>query len=82
MFAVAILSNLSISLKEAGALFGLFWAQFLIGAFVPDHAHGVERVIVSVMYLVLGAMILVRDRRRLPALLRDGFRTPHDTLHA
>ncbi len=81
MFAVAILSNLSISVKEAWALFSLFWAQFLIGAFVPDHAHGVERVIVSGMYLVLGAMVLLRDRRRLPTLLRDGFRTPHEQLH-
>jgi cation:H+ antiporter len=81
VFAVAILANLSISVKEAWALFSLFWAQFLIGAVVPSHAHGVERVIVSGIYLVLGAMILVRDRRRLPQLLRDGFRTPHEQLH-
>ncbi|MCU1461389.1 MAG: sodium/calcium exchanger rane region [Acidimicrobiales bacterium] len=81
VFAVAILSSLSISVKEAWALFSLFWAQFLIGALVPGHAHGVERVIVSGMYLVLGAMILLRDRRRLPKLLRDGFRTPHEHLH-
>jgi cation:H+ antiporter len=82
VFAVAILANLSISVKEAWALFALFWAQFVIGAIVPAHAHGVERVIVSVMYLVLGAVILFRDRRRLPALLRDGFRESHATLRS
>jgi cation:H+ antiporter len=82
VFAVAILANLSISVKEAWTLFTLFWAQFLIGAVVPSSAHGVERVIVAVIYLVLGAMVLIRDRRRLPALLRDGFRTPHDQLNA
>src|SRR5207237_8405155 len=50
-FALAILSNLSISVREALALFALFWAQFLLGAVVPGSAHGVERVVVSVAYL-------------------------------
>ena len=30
-FAVAVISNLSMSLREAGFLFGLFWAQFILG---------------------------------------------------
>ncbi|MGQ0670600.1 MAG: sodium:proton exchanger [Actinomycetota bacterium] len=79
-FAVAVLATLSISNREALALFGLFWAQFVIGALVPESAHGVERVVVSILYLVLGAGILLRDRGRLPRLLRDGFRTSHDRL--
>jgi cation:H+ antiporter len=82
VFAVAILANLSISVREAFALFGLFWAQFLLGAVVPSSAHGVERVVVAVVYLLLAAAIVVRDRRRLPALLRDGFRVSHADLRS
>jgi cation:H+ antiporter len=79
-FALALLSNLSISVREALALFSLFWAQFLLGAVLPSSAHGVERVAVAVVYLVLAAGILVRDRRRLPALIRDGFVASHAEL--
>ncbi len=77
VFAVATLASLSISVREAAALFGLFWGQFILGAFVPEEAHGAERIIVSVVYLLLAAMIAFRDRRLVPALFRDGFRTPH-----
>ena len=35
-FAVAILANLSMSVREAWLLFGLFWAQFIVGALVPE----------------------------------------------
>ena len=79
-FALMILANLSISVREALALFSLFWAQFLIGALVPSSAHGVERIVMSVVYLVLAAGIVVRDRRRLPALAHDGFLASHAEL--
>jgi cation:H+ antiporter len=82
VFAVATLSSLSISVGEAALLFGLFFAQFLIAGLLPPEWHGVERLGVSVVYLVLAALIIARDRQRLPALLRDGFRTPHDELRA
>jgi cation:H+ antiporter len=80
VFAVAILSTLSISVREAGWLLGLFFAQFVIGGLMPEEWHGVERIGVSVVYLVLAARIIVHDRRQMAALLRDGFRTPHDQL--
>ena len=79
-FAVAILANLAISAREAGALFGLFWAQFLLGALIPSSSHGIERVVVAVVYLALGSAIIVRDRRRIPNLIRDGLRTPYREL--
>ncbi|HXF37843.1 MAG TPA: sodium:proton exchanger [Actinomycetota bacterium] len=79
-FAVAILSNLSISVREAWLLFVLFWAQFIIGALVPESAHGVERIVVSIIYVLLGLGILVRDRQRIPNLIRDGFRTSYAEL--
>jgi cation:H+ antiporter len=79
-FAITILANLSISVREALLLFGLFWAQFIIGAVVPSSLHGIERNVMSVVYLVLAAAILVRDRRRLPGLMRDGFFVSHAEL--
>ena len=39
-FAVAVISNLSMSLREAGFLFGLFWIQFILGGVVPESMHG------------------------------------------
>lgn len=80
VFAVAILMNLRISVREAAALFGLFWAQFVLGAIVPDDAHGLELVIVSAVYLVLAVVILVRARGRMGALLHDGVRRPYAEL--
>ncbi|HXF56295.1 MAG TPA: sodium:proton exchanger [Actinomycetota bacterium] len=71
-FAVAVLANLRISNLEAVTLFGLFWAQFVLGALVPASVHGLERLVVSALYLVLGTAILLRDRARLPLLLRQG----------
>jgi cation:H+ antiporter len=82
VFAVAVLSSLSISVTEALLLFGLFWAQFLLGAIVPEEWHGVERIAMSVVYLLLAAWIFLRNRRTLPVLIRNGFRTPHADLRA
>lgn len=81
-FAVAVLATLSISTREALLLFSLFWAQFVIGAVVPDSAGGIELVVVGVAYFLLGVWILFRQRAALPRLLRDGFRTPYAHLNA
>jgi cation:H+ antiporter len=72
-FAVAVLSNLTLSLREAGYLFGLFWAQFIVGALVPESLHAAERIGVGVFYLLLGLAFILRDRRRVPQLVRDAF---------
>jgi cation:H+ antiporter len=80
LFAVATLCNLSMSLREAWFLFGLFWAQFLTGAFVPAHLHGVELVSFSVAYLLLAARLVFRDRAALSRLVRDGFRSSYAEL--
>jgi cation:H+ antiporter len=76
-FAVAVLVTLSISTREALLLFSLFWAQFVIGAVVPDSFGGIELISVGVMYFLLGVATLVRQRALLRPLLRDGFRTPY-----
>lgn len=79
-FAIAVLSSLSISVKEAWMLFGLFWAQFIIGGLVPESLHGVERIAVSIVYLLLGVIILARGRKRILPLMRDGLRVPYHHL--
>jgi cation:H+ antiporter len=79
-FAVAILSNLSLSLREAGYLFGLFWAQFIVGALVPESLHAAERIGVGVLYLLLGVAYILRDRRRVPQLVRDAFMSSYAVL--
>jgi cation:H+ antiporter len=80
VFAVALLVNLSISLREAFALFGLFWAQFILGAVVPPSAKGIELLVLSGVYILLGVWLLVRKRHDFRHLLRDGFRTPYTEL--
>lgn len=82
VFAVAVLANLSLSVREAAGLFTLFWAQFIIGAMVPESAHGTELVVVGAIYLALAAWVVARDRHRVPVLLRDGFRTSYAELSA
>ncbi|MEW6271029.1 MAG: sodium:proton exchanger [Thermodesulfobacteriota bacterium] len=82
VFAVATLLSLSISVWEALGLFGLFWAQFILGAIVPSEWALVERVGVSIVYLLLAAWILFKGWGQVPRLLRDGFRTSHAELHA
>ena len=79
-FAVAVLVTLSISTREAMLLFGLFWAQFVLGAFVPESAGGVERVVVGIVYLVLGLAIFAREFHLVGPLVRDGLKTPYAQL--
>jgi cation:H+ antiporter len=80
LFAVAVLSSLTMSIREAWILFALFWGQFVLGGLVPESLHGVERIGVGVIYLILGAQTMVRGRRRIGGLLRDGFRSPYAEL--
>jgi cation:H+ antiporter len=72
-FAVAVLANRSISVREAFALLGLFLSQFVLGAVVPESARAVERVGVGIVYLVLAAITIYANRRAVPRLARDGF---------
>jgi cation:H+ antiporter len=55
LFAVALLLDLRLSLVGAGALFGLFMVQMLL----PD-----TRGVMTVVYLVLSAVVLVISRGR------------------
>jgi cation:H+ antiporter len=79
-FAVAVLLNLRLSLKEAGFLFGLFWAQFILGGIVPESMHDLERIAVGIVYLILGTWLLIGGRQLIRPLLTDGFKSPYSQL--
>jgi cation:H+ antiporter len=74
-FAVAVLANRSISVREAFALLGLFLLQFVLGGVLPEELRAVERVGVGVIYLVLAFVLIVQQRRYVRPLVRDGLRT-------
>jgi cation:H+ antiporter len=80
VFAVALLVNLSISLREALALFGLFWAQFVLTALVPPSARGRELLALSAIYIVLGLWLIGRKFGDFRDRFREGLRTPYSEL--
>ena len=75
-FAVAILANRTISVREATALLTLFLSQFVLGALLPENLRELERIAIGVFYLLLAAVILFKQRQTLRPLTRDAFRTP------
>ena len=80
VFAIAVLANRSISVKEALALFGLFIGQFVLGGVLPEGLKEFERVTVGIIYLVLAAWMMYQQRRYLRPLARDGLVVPVDEL--
>ena len=77
LFAVAVITNLRMSVREAWWIFGLFWAQFLASAFAGEHLHEEVLTLTSVAYLGAGVWLLITHWAEFRALLRDGFRTPY-----
>jgi cation:H+ antiporter len=75
VFAVAVLANRSISVKEALALMGLFLFQFVLGGVLPEDLRAAERIGIGVLYLVLSAVMIYRQRRYIRPLFRDGLST-------
>ncbi len=75
VFAVAVLTNRSISVREALALLALFLTQFVLSGVLPEGLRAVERVGVGIVYLVLAAVVMFQQRRYVRPLARDGFRT-------
>jgi cation:H+ antiporter len=79
-FAVAVLANRTLNVREAATMLGLFLTQSVLTGVLPGSIRGEAHIVIGVVYLLLGAAVVLRDRRRVPALLRDGFRTSHDEL--
>ena len=80
VFAIAVLANRSMSVREAWLLFGLFISQFVLGGVLPDGLRELERLGVGAVYLVLAAWIFVQQRSYLKPLVRDGLVVPVDEL--
>ncbi|HUR23550.1 MAG TPA: hypothetical protein VMZ73_06735 [Acidimicrobiales bacterium] len=80
VFALAILVNRSMSLREAIALFSLFTVQFVAGVVGPESIHDEVRLITAGVYLVLGVGIFLRSGRAVAVLLKDGFHTNYAVL--
>src|SRR4051812_41771093 len=80
VFAVAVLVNRSISVREALALFFLFIGQFILGGIIPADLREFERIAVGILYLVLAVGIMFQQRKYLKPLVRDGLVVPVDQL--
>jgi cation:H+ antiporter len=72
VFAIAVLANRSMSVREAWLLFGLFFGQFVLGGVLPESVVEYERIAVGVLYLVLAAFTLFHERRVIRPLVHDG----------
>jgi cation:H+ antiporter len=82
VFAIAVLLSRSISVKEALALLGLFFGQFVLGGVLPGDIRELERIVVGIVYLVLAAVMIVQQRRYVRPLARDGLIVPvRDLFH-
>jgi cation:H+ antiporter len=77
-FAVSLLVTLGLSWRGAVALVLLFAIQFGTSISLPTETVHTVSLVLSGVYALLGMVQLVRHRRELPRLLRDGVRTdPH-----
>ena len=82
LFAVAIITNLRLSIGEAWWIFLLFWAQFLLSAFAGESLHDEVLLVTSAIYLVMGIWLIATHWGEARALLKDGFRTPYTAMAA
>jgi cation:H+ antiporter len=80
VFAIAVLANRRMSVREAWMLFGLFVAQFVLGGVLPESVRQWERIGVGIAYLVLAMVFFVQQRAYLKPLVRDGLVVPVDQL--
>ncbi|GIF46786.1 cation:H+ antiporter [Asanoa ferruginea] len=80
LLAVSLLVGLSLSVRAALLLTGLFFLQFALSAAVPSSWRGRELIALSVVYLVLAAVVLFRRRRLILPIVRDGLFTPYRSL--
>jgi glycerol-3-phosphate acyltransferase PlsY len=75
-FAVAVLANRRISVREAGILLGVWLAQLVTKLPLFEAIHGPARISIGVLYLAMAAVIIWRHRANFRPLLRDGLVVP------
>ena len=75
------LEPVDVAAARRWCLFGLFWAQFILGAIVPESLHALERIGVGIVYLVLAAWVLIGGRsQHARSCSDDGFRASYAEL--
>jgi cation:H+ antiporter len=79
-FGVAVLASLSISVTEALGMLGLYLFQLVTKFPMFESVHTEARISVGIVYLVLAAIILTRNKGTLRPLLKDGFTTSYEEL--
>jgi cation:H+ antiporter len=82
LFAVALIANLRMSVREAWWIFGLFFVQFIASVVAGEHLHEEFLVATSAVYLIVGCWLLVQHRAAVVSLVRDGFRASYEELTA
>jgi cation:H+ antiporter len=80
LFAVALIVNLRMSIREAWWIFALFWGQFIASAAAGPELHDEVLIVTSAIYLVIAVWLLVQHRQAARQLVRDGIRTPYEEL--
>jgi cation:H+ antiporter len=75
-FAVAILSNRRISVREAGILLGVWLTQLVTKLPLFESIHGPARISIGVLYLVMATVVVWRQRASFRPLLHDGLMVP------
>jgi cation:H+ antiporter len=76
VFAVSLLVTLALTTGGAAALFVLFAVQFTGSVLLDPGVARVVDVVLSALYLGLAVVLLVRRRRLVPRLVREGLVTP------
>ena len=79
-FAVGVLASRSISVPEALGMLGLFLVQLVTKFPMFESIHTEARLTVGIVYLVLAALLIHRQRRAVRPLLHDGLRAPYAEL--
>jgi len=75
-FAVAVLANRRISVREATVLLGVWLTQLLTKLPLFEAIHTPARITIGVLYLVMAAVVVWRQRASFRPLLHDGLRGP------
>ena len=75
-FAVAVLANRRVSVREAGILLGVWTVQLVTKLPLFDAVHGPARISIGVLYLLMAAVVVFRERANFRPLLHDGLLVP------
>jgi cation:H+ antiporter len=82
LFAVALIVNLRMSIREAWWIFALFMGQFVASAAAGPELHDEVLVVTSAIYLVIAVWLLIQHRVAARQLVRDGIRASYEELGA